>query len=207
MNALQLPEKVRVLPASESQTQETSLDESKGFSEWDLTSLIDFVIQHYHCDARKNIVFIYDLAKRTAGKHREEHLELTELSTTLFLFFDDLSFHLKKEEQILFPTIRQLIEKNTHAESFTYTTFGLIEETVLVLENEHQTSINGLKLIRGITNNYSIPADASESHIYLFERLKTFEKDLIQHIRLENDILFPRAIRMDGLYQRTNKGK
>lgn len=207
MNSLQLPEKVRVLAVSESQTQETGLDESKGFSEWDINSLIDFVVQHYHCDARKNIVLIYDLAKKSAGKQGEGHLELAELSTALFLFFDDLEIHLKKEEQILFPTIRRLVEKNTHAGSFAYTKFGQIEETVLVLKNEHQTSINGLKLIRGITNNYSIPADASESHICLFEKLKAFEKDLIQHIRLENDILFPRAIRLDGLYQRTNKGK
>jgi len=205
MNSLQLPEKVRVLAVSEGQTQETLLDESKRFSEWDINSLIDFVIQHYHCDARKNIVLIYDLAKKVAGKHRDEHPELAKLTTALFLFFNDLSFHLKNEEQILFPNIRQLIEKRSHGESSTYTTFGLIEESVLVLENEHQTSVNELKFIRRLTNNYLIPADASESYKYLFERLKAFEKDLIQHIRLENDILFPKAIQMDELSQKTNK--
>lgn len=203
MNTLQLPEKGRVLAVSGGQTQETLLDESKRFSEWEINSLIDFVIQHYHCDAKKNIVFIYDLAKKVAGKHRGEHPELAKLSTALFLFFNDLSFHLKKEEQILFPNIRQLIEKSSHAESFTYTTFGLIEESVLVLKNEHQTSVNELKFIRGLTNNYLIPADASESYKYLFERLKAFEKDLIQHIHLENDILFPKAIQME-LSQKTN---
>jgi regulator of cell morphogenesis and NO signaling len=146
MNSLQSPEKVRVLAVSE------------------IKSHIDFVIHHYHCGAKKYIVLLYDLAKKVAGKHREEHPELAKQTTALFLFFDALSFHSKKEEQSLFPTIRQLIEKSAHAESFIYTTGRQVEESVRALEKEHLGSVSELKFIRGLTNNYSIPAGAPESH-------------------------------------------
>lgn len=197
MNTLHPLEEVRVLAVVEGQTQETLLDESKRFREWDINSLIDLVVQHYHRDARKNIVLIYDLAKQVAGENREKHPELAKMTTALFLFFGNLSFHFKKEEEILFPTIIKLVEKRSHAGSLTYTTFGMIEETVHVLESEDRASVTELRSIRELTNDYLIPADAGVSYGHLFEKMKSFERELLQDIRLENDILFPKAIQMD----------
>lgn len=197
MNQKQTTEKVRVLTAGGNQIHETRPAASETFNNWDINSLIDFVIKHYHRDTRQGVITIYNLAQKVSGKHREKHPELAELTTALFLFFDDLLFHLKKEEQILFPNIIQLIKKKVPAEATTYTTFGLIKELSLVMQSEHRSVVRELKYFRRLTNNYMIPPDACRSYRHLFERMKEFERDLMVHMSVENDVLFPRAIQMD----------
>lgn len=198
MNLIQPVENVGNPSITEYPTHETILDELKKFNEWDINSLINIIVNHYHSNTRKNIIGIYDLAQKVSGKHSERHPELPKLVAALFLFFDDLLFQLKKEEQILFPNIIQLMEKRAWAGSATYTTFGIIEDSALLMQNEHQAAVKELKFLRRLTNNYLIPADACISYKYLFTRMKEFETDLMLHIVLKDNILFPKAIRMDS---------
>ena len=146
---------------------------------------------------KRTPVIIYDLAQNVANRHSEKHPELTKLVTALFFFFNDLLNHLKKEEQILFPNITQLVKKNSCAEGITYTTFGFIKESAIGMMKEHLAAGNELKLFRKLTNNYLLPADACNSYKYLFEKMKEFENDLFFHVHLENNILFPKAITLD----------
>lgn len=200
MNKIQLTGKVDVPDDNGSTTQDIILTETVNFNEWDINSLIDLIIKPYHFKTKKDIVIIYDLAQNVFVNHRKKHPEIVKLVEALFLFFDDLSFHLKKEEQILFPNIIQLTEKKTHVESMNYTTFGMIKELALIMQQEHQAVIKQLDFFRRITNNYLIPKDGSIAYKDLIERMKRFEKNLLEHIALENSILFPNAIRMDEKY-------
>lgn len=137
MNSIELTKRVAVPIDSEAPACKTKLSESAKFDEWDINSLVDFIIKQYHFNTRKNVVVIYDLAQQVFSKHNEKHPELAKLVEALFLFFDDLLCHLKKEEQILFPNIIQLTEKKLHEGSFNYSTFGVIKEYVLTMQNEH----------------------------------------------------------------------
>ena len=166
-------------------------------NQWDIDALIDHIINTHHRQTKENAVIIYDLAQEVAYRHNENHPELTELSTALFLFLNDLLNHLKKEEQILFPNISQLVKKKRCAKGITYTTFGFIKESASRMINEHRAAGNELKLIRELTNDYLLPADACASYKYLFEKMKEFENDLLLHVQLENNILFPKAIALD----------
>lgn len=197
MNKIQLTGKVDVTDDNGNTTQDTILTETVKFNDWDISSLINLIIKPYHFKTKKDIVIIYNLAQNVFVNHREKHPELAKLVEALFLFFDDLSFHLKKEEQILFPNIMQLIEKKTHVESMNYTTFGMIKELALIMQKEHQAVIKQLDFFRQITNNYLIPKDGSIAYKDLIERMKRFENNLLAHIDLENSILFPRTVQMD----------
>lgn len=206
MNATQSIEITDFFASTEAPGSEAILADSKKFDEWDINSLIDF-LKHSHFGMRKYIIDIYDLAQKVCVKHSDKHPELSKLTAALFLFFDDLSFHLRKEEQILFPNIIQLIRKAVPAGTTTYSTFGLIKECALVLQNEHKAAVKELKLFRQLTNNYLIPADACRYYKHLFERMKEFEKELMLQIHLESDILFPRAIQMDETFIQEKKKK
>ena len=195
MNTIELNKRVPI--DSEAPTNETKLPDSVKFGEWDINSVIDLIIKHYHFNTRKNVVVIYDLAQQVFSRHNEKHPELAKLVEALFLFFDDLLFHLKKEEQILFPNIIQLTEKKLHEGSFNYSTFGVIKEHVLTMQNEHHDVLKQLGLFRRLTNDYRIPEDCSVLYKSLLSKMKEFENELMQHIQLENDFLFPRAIQMD----------
>lgn len=168
------------------------------FNDWSLDSLIDYIINTHHQYAKTSAVIIHDLAQKVANSHNEKHPELMKLNTALFLFLHDLLNHMKKEEQILFPNIKQLIKKKTQSEKGMYSTFGLIEESVRRMQKAHQAIGKDMKLFHELTNDYSLPEDACGSYKYLFEKLKEFEDDLLLHFHLENHILFPKALAEDN---------
>ncbi len=197
MNTIELTERLTLPLNSEHSTYETKQSESPEFSEWDINSLIDLIIERYHFTTRKNVGAIYDLAQKAFSRQSEKHPELAKLVESLFLFFDDLLFHLKKEEQILFPNIIQLNEKIVHEGSFNYSTFGVIKEYALTMQKEHRDVVKQLKFFRQLTNDYRLPEDGSILCQSLFSKMKQFESEMIEHIQLENDFLFPKAIRMD----------
>ncbi len=167
------------------------------FNDWSLDSLIDYIINTHHQYAKTSAVIIHDLAQKVANNHNEKHPELMKLTTALFLFLHDLLNHMKKEEQILFPNIKQLIKKKTQSEKGMYSTFGLIEESVRRMQKAHQAIGKDMKLFHELTNDYMLPEDACGSYKYLFEKLKEFEDDLLLHFDLENHILFPKALAED----------
>jgi regulator of cell morphogenesis and NO signaling len=197
MNSIELTKRMAVPFDSSAPAYKTKLPASVKFDEWEINSLIDLIIKHYHFNTRKNVVVIYDLAQQVFSRHNEKHPELAKLVETLFLFFDDLLCHLKKEEQILFPNIIQLTEKKLHEGSFNYSTFGVIKEYVLTMQNEHRDVLKQLGFFRRLTNDYRFPQDCSVLYQTLLSKMKEFENEMVQHIQLENDFLFPRAIQMD----------
>jgi len=197
MNTIELSGRVTVPFTSKHLTNETRQTGLVEFNEWDINSLIDLIIKQYHFNTREDVVVIYDLAQKVFCRHSEKHPELAKLVEALFLFFDDLLFHLKKEEQILFPNIIQLTEKKLHEGSFNYSTFGVIKEYALTMQNEHMDVVKQLKFFRRLTNDYRPPEDGSILCQSLFSKMKEFEREMMQHIQLENDVLFPKAIQMD----------
>jgi len=197
MNTEHSTEIINVLAIAKEHDYETIFAESEMFEPLDVNSLVAMLITHYHNKARENIICIYDLAQRVSVKHSYMHPELSKLTEALFLFFDDLLFHFKKEEQILFPNIIRLVKKASAVETSTYTRFGLVKELVLLMQNENYVIIKKLMGLRELTNNYMIPGDACSYYKSLFERMKEFEKGLLLFIHLENDNLFPKAIHME----------
>ena len=87
---------INVLAIAKEHDYETILVESEMFEQLDVNSLVEMLITHYHNNARKSIICIYDLAQRVSVKHSYMHPELSKLTEALFLFFDDLLFHFKK---------------------------------------------------------------------------------------------------------------
>ena len=66
-----------------------------------------------------------------------------------------------------------------------------------MMQKEHEIAGEDLGFFRKLTNNYTLPEDACNSYNYLFEKMKEFEDDLQRHIHLENNILFPKAIKLE----------
>lgn len=167
---------------------------SREFDNWDLDSLINYILDTHHRYTKENAVIIYDLAQKIVYHHGENQSELINLTTAMFLFFHDLLNCMRKEEEILFPSIKQLAKDKSKPGNYRYTTFGLIKDWVTLIHKEHQASIKDLKLIHELTNNYMLRDDTCNSYKYLFDKMKKFETDLLMHLHLENNILFPKAI-------------
>ena len=109
----------------------------------------------------------------------------------------ELGMHLMKEEMVLFPYIVRMEESILQNEPVLPAPFGAVQNPVRMMMQEHEGAGQGLREMRECSRDYSIPADACLSYRTLYQALEGFEADLHQHIHLENNLLFPRAIALE----------
>jgi regulator of cell morphogenesis and NO signaling len=106
--------------------------------------------------------------------------------------------HLMKEEQILFPYVIRMEESKLESAPVIPSCFGTVQNPIQMMVMEHDSAGDVLRELRAATADYKLPEDACTSYRTLYTGLLEFEADLHQHIHLENNILFPRAIAMEN---------
>jgi regulator of cell morphogenesis and NO signaling len=102
-----------------------------------------------------------------------------------------------KEEMVLFPYMERMEESVIQKEPILPAPFGTVRNPVSMMEHEHDSAGNALRALRASSHGYTTPPDACVSYQTLYKTLAEFEADLHQHIHLENNILFPRAIALE----------
>jgi len=113
-------------------------------------------------------------------------------------FMKDIPPHMKQEEEIFFPYIKQIHHAYKHRESYARLLIRTLRKPIEeVMLKEHEATGSSLLRLRKITNNYTPPEKACITHKVTFAKLKELDKDLVQHIHLESNILFPKAIKME----------
>jgi regulator of cell morphogenesis and NO signaling len=162
------------------------------FTTWSLDFLADYIYNVHHKYVRQNAMLIKGLADKVAASHGDVHPELKTLLIQIKPFFEDLLHHMEKEEQIVFQYIKRLV-----AGGVVDNAFKSIKSPIQMMEMEHEAAGDELREFRKLTAGYSLPADACNSYKLLFSKIKEFENDLFQHIHLENNILFPKALLLE----------
>ena len=158
-------------------------------SDMTMTELADHIEQTHHTFMKEELPRLDEIVRKVSQVHGESHPNFRELESVFDALQAELSQHLMKEEQILFPFVRRL-EKSDSLPSFHC---GTIANPISVMEFEHDNAGKALARIAELTNNYT-PADGacSTCHV-MIDGLRRLEADLHQHIHKENNILFPRA--------------
>jgi regulator of cell morphogenesis and NO signaling len=159
------------------------------FNDWDIDFLSDYIKNVHHRYVREKGPIIQELAHKVADVHAQQHPELVNLSQELDAFLDDLYHHLDKEEKQLFPATKNEQELTSKQ----------VDQLIQFLISEHEDSGKELQQLRKITQNYTLPANACNSYTSLFSQIESFESDLLQHIHLENNILFPKLLASYGV--------
>jgi regulator of cell morphogenesis and NO signaling len=163
-----------------------------------LTSLAAHIIDKHHYFTRQEINRLEKLLDKVCSRHGENHPELFEAQKTFYQLKQDLIPHMLKEEQVLFPYIKRMEEAAGEGRPVPPPFFGIVRNPVRMMMTEHDTAGDLLKLLRSVTNSYTTPPDGCISFQTLYQALAAFEADLHQHIHLENNILFPRAVEKEG---------
>jgi regulator of cell morphogenesis and NO signaling len=170
-------------------------------SDWQnrlLGDLIAHITSTHHVFVHEECPRIEALTAKVVGVHGKNHPELLQVQSVFSGLAEELRVHLMKEEQVLFPYIVRLEESFVAGEPAPPAMFGPVVNPVRMMIQEHDSAGDALRMLRSITNDYSAPADACISYRTLYQALQGFEADLHQHIHLENNILFPRAVAMEG---------
>ena len=159
-----------------------------------MTELADDIEQTHHAYLRDELPRLRDLVKKVSAVHGQVHPWLTVLGSVYAELVAELDPHMLKEEQILFPMIREL-DQATTAPSFHC---GNVGNPIRMMEMEHRNAGDALDRMREMTNDYEIPEGACNSFRAMLTGLEHLEADLHLHIHKENEILFSKALEMEG---------
>ena len=178
-----------LIVAELNQALETKLEASQS-TDWStapLSDLVDHVLVTHHAYLAKELPGLYELTKKIFRVHGEHHGE--ELSQVYRLFHNlkaELEEHVIKEEVMIFP--RLVTASKSHARDEILTVLQMIDE----LEAGHQSAGDVIKNLRIVTNDFQVPPDGCKTYELTYQKLEELERDLFQHIHLENNILFVR---------------
>ncbi|HUM06841.1 MAG TPA: iron-sulfur cluster repair di-iron protein [Terriglobales bacterium] len=187
-----------VLKSLENALAAPAAKSAKELQSGSLAELITHIEQTHHVFVRQEIPQIEKLLEKVHGKHGANHPELGHIRSVFHGLGQELMMHLMKEENILFPYIERMEESVMQREPILPPPFGTVANPVRMMEHEHDSAGNALKALREASHEYQPPADACTSFRALYTELENFEKDLHQHIHLENNVLFPRALQMEN---------
>lgn len=175
--------------------------EASPYQALNLSQLIDHIIETHHQYVSNSIPPLKAYLSKLSVVHGEKHPELNAIKDNFFAAADGLIDHMKKEELILFPYIKAMEEAFNQHFPLSPPHFGHIRNPIHMMEIDHDTEGERFRIISKLSNGYSTPSDGCQTYRVAYAMLKEFEEDLHTHIHLENNILFPKAIK---LYEQLN---
>ena len=152
--------------------------------------LVDHLETTHHAYLHAELPRLHALVDKVTGVHGGRHAELAEVGATFVALRADLEPHLRKEERVLFPMIRELATA-TAPPSFHC---GTLANPISVMLAEHDRAGELLATLRRITDGYQPPADGCASYRALYDGLAELEADLHLHVHKENNLLFPAVV-------------
>ena len=173
-----------------------AIDTDDDAARWPIPRLIDFIVSTHHAYVRSAMPAITRHLAKLVEVHGTPHLELRRIAAYFQQIVADLSQHMVKEEQVLFPYVRDLAEAGDTC-GRTQSPFGTVANPIRMMEREHQEVGDALRLIRELTRGYAAPEDGCTTYGITMAELRQFERDLHRHVHLENNVLFPAAMRIE----------
>lgn len=167
------------------------------YSRWNADFLADYIYNQHHVYYYEEGPVILELAEKVAARHGDRFQQLYLILALFKKLQEELGEHFLKEENVLFPFIKDLVAaKKAQKEGLLYEYLS-IKEPVEMMESEHEAAGELLTQIRKATENFTPPAGSCNSFRLLYSKLEALEADLHQHIHLENNVLFPKALALE----------
>ncbi len=182
-----------VLAALTESAQSTQVEPVADTAAMALTELADHIEQTHHSYLRSEFPRLDELTNKVASVHGEQNPRLHQVREICLALIAELSDHMMKEEQILFPMVRQL-DSSDIAPTFHC---GSLANPIQQMESEHSQAGTALERLRELTNGFTPPDGACNTYLAMLDAIAHLERDLHLHIHKENNVLFPRALEME----------
>ncbi len=161
----------------------------QNFIDWELGFLCDYIVNTHHKYVMKTLPELVSYTEKIASVHANGHPELIEVADMISRINIELTEHLNREEKVVFPLIKEIFNNGS-----VNTGNKLISE-IAVLSGDHESAGGAMDRIKLLTSGYKVPADGCNTYKVALNLLNTFEDDLHIHVHLENNILFPKALK------------
>lgn len=167
------------------------------FNSWPLDLLADYIEKTHHRYVEEKTTIIMQFLNKLCSVHGGNHPELFKINTLFSECAGELAQHMKKEELILFPFVKKMVNTKETEGALAQPAFGTVSNPIAMMMHEHDTEGERFREIASLTNDYTVPADGCTTYKVTFAMLKEFEENLHTHIHLENNILFPKAMELE----------
>lgn len=163
-----------------------------------LPALLDHIVSTHHRVTTEAVATLPALARKVASVHGQAYPHLRKLSEVVLELFAELEAHMQREERILFPYLRAVAEADARGARVARPPFESASRPIHVMRSDHDAAGHLLHEIAGLTDGYRVPPEACTSWRALYQGLEAHTKDLMRHVWLENEVLFPRALTMEA---------
>ncbi len=176
-------------------------EETIDYKSWPLDLLVDYIEKKHHRYVEEKIPVLRQFLDKLCKVHGKRHPELLKIYELFTASSGELSAHMKKEELILFPYVKRMVEAKRSHTTIESPQFETVENPIAMMMHEHDNEGERFRYIAELTNDYNPPADTCNTYKVAYAMLDEFEKDLHLHIHLENNILFPKAIKLERTFK------
>jgi regulator of cell morphogenesis and NO signaling len=177
--------------------QKNSVTQGINFDVWPLELLANYIRDTHHKYVEKTTPLIQQYLDKICKIHGKFHPELFQIKLLFEQSARVLTVQMKKEELLLFPTIKRVSHRLKNSHHLEFQKSNAIENVIQLMKAEYDVEREIFKVIAELSNYYHPPVDACNSFIITYSLLKEFEADLHLHIHLENNLLFPKAIKLE----------
>ena len=175
------------------QVQKEPNNDNIDFKSWPIDLLADYIEKKHHRYVEERIPVLKQYLDKLCKVHGDRHPELLEINEHFIASAGELAMHMKKEELVLFPWVRKMVQARQQNEPLDKPHFGSVNNPISTMMQEHDNEGERFRKIAALSNQYTPPEDACNTYHVGFSLLREFEEDLHRHIHLENNILFPKA--------------
>ncbi len=170
---------------------------ARDWSSASLSAVSTHIVDTYHRYTREELATIAPLADKVLSVHGERRPELAEVVTLVRELTADMLPHMLKEEQILFPYVEQVERAASSGAAAPTPFFGTVKNPVRMMMLEHDRVGELIARLRKVTEDYTAPPSACFSYRELYRRLADLELRTHEHIHMENNMYFPRAVALE----------
>ena len=179
-------------------TRTFQISASLPFEKWSIDFLTDYIVNVHHYYLEKNLPALQKTLSDFVKEHAKKYSYLTLLETCFSQLNDEIIPHIRHEEEVIFPYIRQVAHAYEDSDTFgTLLVKTLRKPIAKMMDQEHSFLSGCIYRFRELTNNYMAPERACTSHRVVFSKLRELDNDMVQHMYLEGEVLFPRVIEME----------
>ncbi len=177
-----------VLETELAKLENTTVNALHNFNEWNLDFLCDYIVNTHHKTVLKLLPQLTVYTRKIEQVHGAHHPELVEIAELFSQINTELLQHLKKEEEVLFPAIKDVLKTNSSESK------KIVISEITRMKGEHEFAGGAMDKINVLSDNYGVPADGCNTYQVAYKLLEQFEDDLHIHVHLENNILYPKAL-------------
>lgn len=164
------------------------------FGSWQLDYLIDHIIHTHHYYSWTHLPVIKEYSLKVSRSHGDRYPQTVKINRLVRELAEEMEKHLNEEEQSLFPYIKALVWAQKEGQQMPEPPFETLQEAWNHIQSDHVYLGAIFKMMAVLTENFCPPEGSGATMKVLYDKLKDFYMDFLQHVHLENNILIPKAL-------------